>query len=151
VTDWLPTILIFLPVAGALVVGREADGAERGLERIVGLPRVEQLVGRLLRLEERRLAHLFHGRVEVGGEAERLRDPTHVRNYAEEEWRGCLEAAGLEVERVELFEKRHPLEDWLARTGCEGETAGRVRRLLAHRTEDGAWFDTKILLKARKR
>src|SRR5205814_7348798 len=38
-------------------------------------------------------------------EAERLRDPTHVRNYTEDEWREFLTEAGLEVEQVEHFEK----------------------------------------------
>ena len=85
-------------------------------------------------------------------EAERLRDPTHVRNYSEREWRSFLEEAGLEVEQIETFEVDHPLEEWLARTGCEGEEAARVRELLADRmTDDGAaWRDTKILFKARK-
>jgi SAM-dependent methyltransferase len=83
-------------------------------------------------------------------EAERLRDPTHVRSYSEDEWRGFLAAAGLGVEAVEAFEKRHPLEAWLARAGCAGEEAARVRELLADRVEDGAYVDTKILLKARK-
>jgi SAM-dependent methyltransferase len=85
-------------------------------------------------------------------EAERLRDPTHVRNYNEEEWRELLSAAGLEVEQVECFEKEHPLEDWLARTGCEGAEAERVRDLLADRTtgDGAAWKDTKIVIRARK-
>jgi SAM-dependent methyltransferase len=85
-------------------------------------------------------------------EAEKLRDPTHVRNYTEDEWRSFLTDAGLEVEQVECFEKTHPLEDWLARTGCEGEEAGRVRELLADRmTDDGsAWTDTKLVIRARK-
>ena len=82
--------------------------------------------------------------------AERLRDPTHVRSYSETEWRAYLTAAGLEVERVELFPKRHPLGPWLERCGCTGEAAERVRRLLAGRLdEDGSvWLDTKILLRA---
>jgi len=86
-------------------------------------------------------------------EAEALRDPTHVRNYTEDEWRSFLEGAGLEVEHVEYFRKTHNLEDWLARTGCEGETAARVRELLAPVTsEDGTtWQDTKIILKAKKK
>jgi SAM-dependent methyltransferase len=83
-------------------------------------------------------------------EAERLRDPTHVRSYTEDEWRRFFGAAGLDVEVVELFEKRHPLEAWLARTGCEGEEADRVRELLADRTEGDEYVDTKILLRARK-
>ena len=85
-------------------------------------------------------------------QAEKLRDPTHVRNYTEDEWRELLTEAGLEVEQVECFEKEHPLEDWLARTGCEGEEAERVRELLADRlTDDGtAWVDTKLVIRARK-
>ncbi len=84
-------------------------------------------------------------------EAERLHDPTHVRSYGEEEWRSFLAAAGLEVENVTLVEREQPLEAWLARTGCEGEDAERVRELLAHRIEGGVIRDAKILLKARKR
>jgi SAM-dependent methyltransferase len=85
-------------------------------------------------------------------EAEKLRDPTHVRNYTEDEWVELLTNAGLEVEQRQLFEKVHPLEDWFARTGCEGDDAARVRELLADRmTEDGsAWTDLKLILKARK-
>src|ERR671935_2143092 len=83
-------------------------------------------------------------------EAERLHDPSHVRSYTEEEWRTFLDEAALEVEQVKLVEKRQPLDAWLARTGCAGEDAERVRELLAHRIEDGIIRDTKILLKARK-
>ena len=85
-------------------------------------------------------------------QAEKLRDPMHVRNYTEDEWREFLTEAGLEVEQVECFEKEHPLEDWLARTACEGDEAERVRELLADRlTTDGtAWVDTKIVIRARK-
>jgi SAM-dependent methyltransferase len=84
--------------------------------------------------------------------AEKLRDPTHVRNYSEEEWRELLESAGLEIERVETFAKTHDLEAWLARTECTGEDAVRVRELLApHTSEDGkTWHDTKLIVKARK-
>jgi len=85
-------------------------------------------------------------------QAEKLRDPNHVRNYTEDEWREFLAEAGLEVEQSERFEKTHPLEAWLARTGCEGEEAERVKELLADRmTEDGsAWTDVKIVIRARK-
>ena len=84
-------------------------------------------------------------------QAEKLRDPTHVRNYTEDEWIEFLTGAGLEVEQRQLFDKEHPLEDWLARTGCEGDEAERVRELLADRmTDDGtAWTDVKLVLKAR--
>jgi SAM-dependent methyltransferase len=84
--------------------------------------------------------------------AEKLRDPTHVRNYSEEEWRELLESGGLEIERVETFAKTHDLEAWLARTECTGKDAARVRELLApHTSADGTtWQDTKLIVKARK-
>ena len=86
-------------------------------------------------------------------QAESLRDPSHVRSYTEDEWRSFLSGAGLEVEHVDYFRKTHDLEDWLARTGCAGETADRARELLAPVTgEDGTtWQDTKIILKAKKK
>ena len=85
-------------------------------------------------------------------EAEKLRDPSHVRSYSEEEWRDLIVDAGLEVERVEYFEKTHRTDEWLARTDCTGETAKRVRELLAPLSHDGGrtWRDTKLILKARK-
>ena len=85
-------------------------------------------------------------------EAEKVRDPTHVRSHSDEEWRDLLVDAGLEVEQVQLFEKTHDLDEWLARTGCVGDDAIRVRSLLSDLIVDGggAWRDTKIVLKARK-
>jgi SAM-dependent methyltransferase len=84
-------------------------------------------------------------------EAERLRDPTHVRSYSEDEWRSLLDGAGLDVDAVERLEKRRPVADWLARAGCTGDAAGRVRELLADRIDGEQYVDTKILLRARKR
>ncbi|MDQ3875583.1 MAG: class I SAM-dependent methyltransferase [Actinomycetota bacterium] len=95
------------------------------------------------------VADTLHAGDEVE-EAERLRDPTHVRSYSEDEWRRFLEGAGLTVEASERFEKRRPVAAWLERTGCEGELADRVRELLADRIVDGDYVDEKILLKARK-
>jgi SAM-dependent methyltransferase len=88
---------------------------------------------------------------EAGEEADRLRDPTHVRNLSEEEWRSLLADAGLELETVEREEKRIELEPWLARAGCEGEEAARVRELLANRIADGYLTVERGVFKARKR
>jgi SAM-dependent methyltransferase len=84
--------------------------------------------------------------------AEKLRDPTHVRSYSEEEWRDMLVDAGMEIEQVAYFEKTHDLDAWLARTGCVGAEAARVREFLRPLTSDDgrSWRDTKIVLKARK-
>lgn len=83
-------------------------------------------------------------------EAERLRDATHVRAYAKAEWLAMLSAAGLEVVDTTQHPRRHVFEEWLSCTGCAGETAARVRELVAHRSEPGgeAWLDTKLIVKA---
>jgi SAM-dependent methyltransferase len=83
-------------------------------------------------------------------EASRLHDPTHVRCYTEAEWRDLFEAAGLEVEAVEVEDKRIELEPWLERAGCAGEEADRVRELLSNRIEDGYLHLDRIILKGRK-
>jgi hypothetical protein len=93
--------------------------------------------------------NLYRG--DVVEEAERLRDPTHVRNYSEDEWRRLLVEAGLEVEAVELLETDIEVEGWLARAGCVGDEAERVRALLADRVQDGRLAMTRIALKGRKR
>ena len=80
-------------------------------------------------------------------EAERIRDPSHVRNYTEDEWRGFLQGAGLTVEQVERFEKPIELEPWLGRAGCAGAEAERVRELLADRIRDGWIALDRIALK----
>ncbi|MBV8079003.1 MAG: methyltransferase domain-containing protein [Actinobacteria bacterium] len=90
---------------------------------------------------------LFQG--EAGEEAEKLRDPSHVRNYSEEEWRSFLEGAGLDVEEIRTFEMPIDFDEWLARTGCTGEDAERARDLLADRIDDGMLRMTRIALRAR--
>jgi SAM-dependent methyltransferase len=83
-------------------------------------------------------------------EAEQLRDPTHVRSYSEQEWRSFLQAAGLELEAVEQFEKRHPLEPWLDRAQTPAEDRPRVVELLGDLVEGDEYVDTKIVIRARK-
>ncbi|MFL5979067.1 MAG: methyltransferase domain-containing protein [Gaiellaceae bacterium] len=83
-------------------------------------------------------------------EAERLRDPTHVRSYSEDEWRGFFEGAGLIVDQVRILEKSRPADSWLERAGCVGKQADRVRALLGDSLAGGDFVDRKILLKGRK-
>ena len=83
-------------------------------------------------------------------EADRLRDPSHVRNYTIEQWRTMFEGAGLRVEDVRRFDKPIELEPWLHRTGCAGAVAERVRELLADRIEDGWVRLDRIALKGAK-
>ena len=83
-------------------------------------------------------------------EAERLRDPTHVRCYTEDEWKEMLTEAGLEVEQVEHFERHPVVEDWLARVETPPAEAGRVRELLEGHVHDGVLELKSIVVKARR-
>ena len=83
--------------------------------------------------------------------AEKLRDPSHIRNYSEQEWRGFCEGAGLEIVERQIVEREIDLVAWLARTGCEGETAARVIELLDERVKDGRMRLDAIAIRARKR
>jgi SAM-dependent methyltransferase len=83
-------------------------------------------------------------------EAERLRDPTHVRCYSEEEWKEMLTDAGLEVEQLEHFERRPVVDDWLARVDTPAEDAERVRSLLGDHIVGGALPLQSIVVKARR-
>jgi hypothetical protein len=83
-------------------------------------------------------------------EAERLRDPTHVRCYSEDEWKEMVTAAGFEVEQVEHFDRRQSIDAWLERVDTPPDAAARIRELLAERTEDGMLAFDSIVLKARR-
>lgn len=87
---------------------------------------------------------------EAAEEIDRLRDPTHVRCYTEEEWRGFFAAAGLRVEDVRLVDRLVDVGSWLALTGCDEETAERIRVLAANFIEGDHLRATYILLKGRK-
>jgi SAM-dependent methyltransferase len=83
-------------------------------------------------------------------EAEKLRDPTHVRCYSEDEWRRFFADAGLRVEAEEAFERGADFEDWLARVETPEDHAARVRELLAGRIEDGKLLLRSVVFKTRK-
>jgi SAM-dependent methyltransferase len=83
-------------------------------------------------------------------EAERLRDPTHVRCYSEEEWKELLTDAGLEVEQIERFERHPDVADWLARVETPPDDAARVRELLADHIQDGRLNLQSVVVKARR-
>jgi SAM-dependent methyltransferase len=84
-------------------------------------------------------------------EAEKLRDPTHVRCYSEDEWRAFFDEAGLDVEAVEWFARRQDFDAWMARVETPEDDARRVRDLLADEVVDGQLGFRSIVLKGRKR
>jgi len=112
---------------------------------------VDRAVGEIARVSSSLVIvadNLYVG--EAVEEAERLRDETHARCYSEAEWRTLLTSAGLEVVDVRVSDKRIELEPWLARAGCDGERARRVRELLTDRIEDGRVILSRAVFKGRK-
>jgi SAM-dependent methyltransferase len=82
---------------------------------------------------------------EVSEEADRIRDPSHVRNYSTPEWHSFFELAGLRVADERYLERPLEIEPWLARVECVGPEAARVRKLLGDRIVDG-WMQLPTLV-----
>lgn len=96
---------------------------------------------------------------------EAVRDPSHVRSLTEVEWVALLEGAGLRIEAVEPFRKRHEFGEWTERMQVSEDDRERLQRMMrdageeVHRLfevafdpETGAvasWVDTKTLFAAR--
>ena len=98
-------------------------------------PDIQVAVAEMARVSERLLVIddlLFDG--EGVEEAHRLRDPTHVRSYTEDEWRELVVANGFEVEQVELFgDRRLDLEPWLDRVEVPPDDRPRILEVRADR------------------
>ncbi len=63
---------------------------------------------------------------------ERLRDPSHVRAFADYEWRGMFLDAGLSVTHSERFVKSgSKLVPWAERQGCAPDVVERLQVMLA--------------------
>jgi SAM-dependent methyltransferase len=73
---------------------------------------------------------------ETAEEADKLRDPSHVRNRTEAEWRALFEDAGLVVDEARRVDQAIRVSHWLERSDCTGADAQRVRTLLADRIDD---------------
>jgi ubiquinone/menaquinone biosynthesis C-methylase UbiE len=84
-------------------------------------------------------------------EADRVRDPSHVRNYTEEEWRRFFADAGLRVEELQHLDKLIEVEPWLERAGCYGEEAQHERELLGDRIEDGWITLDRLVIRGRRK
>jgi SAM-dependent methyltransferase len=92
---------------------------------------------------------LFQG--EEMEDVEKIRDPTHVRRYSEEEWRHFFADAGLEIDRLEIMSRRMPVDAWLERADASPDIAARVKERIAHMIEDGLVRHETIILRGRKR
>jgi SAM-dependent methyltransferase len=83
--------------------------------------------------------------------ANRLRDPSHVRNYSEEEWRELFDRSGLDVEDLRTMEVTLSFQPWLDRTGTSAEDGERIRELIGDRVEGDTMRLGRIALKGSKR
>ena len=84
---------------------------------------------------------------ESAEEADRIRDPSHVRNYGVAEWHSFFELAGLEVADEATMLRDTDFEDWLDRTETPAGERERVRELLDSRIHDGRLDLPTVVLK----
>jgi SAM-dependent methyltransferase len=82
---------------------------------------------------------------ESSEEADRVRDPSHVRNYGIAEWHSFFELAGLEVVAEEFMQRPLEIQPWLDRAQTPPQDQPRVRELLGDRIKDG-WMDLPTLV-----
>jgi ubiquinone/menaquinone biosynthesis C-methylase UbiE len=125
-------------VVACRVAAHHFEDVEKALSEMARVSRDRVIVVDNLFLDER------------AEEADRVRDPSHVRNYTEKEWRELLESAGLRIEEVRRLPKQIEVEPWLDRAGTPGSDADRVRQLLADRIEDGWVTLDRIAILGRK-
>ena len=87
---------------------------------------------------------------ESAEEADRLRDPSHVRNYGAPEWHSFFELAGLRVADEAVMVRETDFEDWLDRTETPVEDRPRIEELLEGRVRDGRLELPTVVLKGVK-
>jgi SAM-dependent methyltransferase len=84
---------------------------------------------------------------EASEEADRVRDPSHVRNYSQAEWESFFELAGLEIAERASMVRPLEVQPWLERTQTPADEQRRVRELLGDRiTGDRIPLPTLVLL-----
>jgi hypothetical protein len=87
---------------------------------------------------------------ESAEKADRIRDPSHVRNYGVAEWHSFFELAGLEVADEATLLRDTDFEAWLDRTETPAGDRDRVRELLGSRIRDGRLDLPTVVLKGTK-
>jgi SAM-dependent methyltransferase len=87
---------------------------------------------------------------ESAEEADRLRDPSHVRNYGVAEWHSFFELAGLEIADEAFLLRDTDFEDWLERTETPAADRARVAELLDSRIREGRLELPTVVLKGLK-
>lgn len=83
-------------------------------------------------------------------QADKLRDPSHVRNYSVAEWRELFAAAGLAIAAEETMIRDTDYADWLDRTETPEDDRERITELLDGRIHDGRLDLQTVILKGVK-
>ena len=123
----LPFAVSSFDVVACRVAAHHFEDVEKAIFEMARVSRDRVIVVDNLFLDER------------AEEADRIRDPTHVRNYTEQEWRALFESVGLRIDELRRLPKPVEIEPWLERAGTPAADAARVRELLADRIE-GGWI-----------
>jgi ubiquinone/menaquinone biosynthesis C-methylase UbiE len=134
----LPFAAASFDVVACRVAAHHFDDVEKAVFEMARVSRDRVIVVDNLFLDER------------AEEADRVRDPSHVRNYTEQEWRELFEAAGLRIDEVRRSPKPIEVEPWLERAATPEADADRVRELLEDRIEDGWITLDRIAILGRK-
>jgi ubiquinone/menaquinone biosynthesis C-methylase UbiE len=100
----------------------DVPGAAREISRVLK-PGAEFLLQDILGQDDPELAAFIT-------DVERRRDPTHVRAYRRDEWRGYLEAAGLRIAEEAIVTKEREFDEWTARVGTPAETKADLERFI---------------------
>ena len=125
-------------VVACRVAAHHFDDVEKAVYEMARVSRDRVIVVDNLFLDER------------AEEADRVRDPSHVRNYTEKEWRELFQSVGLRIDEVRRLPKPIEVEPWLERAGTPAADAERVRELLAERIEAGWITLDRIAILGRK-
>jgi SAM-dependent methyltransferase len=113
---------------------------------------VQQAVREMARVAKERVVVCDNVFVsEVSEEADRLRDPTHVRNYSTAEWQVFFDQAGLTVVAEQELERWTEVDGWLDRAETPAVDRARVRELLGHEIVDGKKRLPTLVIKGAKR
>jgi ubiquinone/menaquinone biosynthesis C-methylase UbiE len=134
----LPFAAASFDVVACRVAAHHFDDVEKAVFEMARVSRDRVIVVDNLFLDER------------AEEADRVRDPSHVHNYTEQEWRELFEAAALRIEEARRSPKPIEVEPWLERAGTPEADADRVRELLEDRIEDGWITLERIAILGRK-
>jgi ubiquinone/menaquinone biosynthesis C-methylase UbiE len=66
---------------------------------------------------------------------EKWRDPSHGRSFTAQEWQAFFTQAGLSIEHVEFFRKKHQYDDWTERSRMPKDEKAKLARFILESNE----------------